>query len=100
MAAINQPRSYQFWNTIDATPGSFNLDAGRYGLNVSAAVWGTAILEHALPTTPALTWLPVTASLAANGYTVIDLPAGLYRLTLAGITDLVGSIEKISVGRA
>lgn len=100
MAAINQPRSYQLWNTIDATPGSFNLDAGRYGFVFASGVWGTAVLEKRVLTTPVNSWMPVTASLAANGYLVLDLPAGEYRLTLAGITGLYGEIAKISVGRA
>lgn len=99
MAGTNQPRSYQLWNTISATPGSFNLDAGRYGLLLGAGVWGTAILEKKVLTTAA-SWLPVSASIAANGYVVIDLPAGEYRLTLAGITGLYGEIAKISTGRA
>ena len=42
MTVNNQPRSYQQWATIAATPPDFNLDAGTYGLALTAGVWGTA----------------------------------------------------------
>lgn len=98
MAVSNQPRSYQFWNGIDATPNDFNLDAGRYALTIAATAFGTATLQKLLP--DGTTYAPVTPALAAAGYTVLQLPAGQYRMALAGITALIGVIEKIDVGRA
>ena len=97
MSRNDQPRSFQFWNSIAATPPDFNLDAGTYGLTLTAGVWGTATLEKLLP--DGTTYVPITgAILAGNSYTVLALPAGQYRLLLAGITALVGDIALIARG--
>ncbi len=99
MAVNSQPRSFQFWNAIAATPNDFNLDAGAYGLTVVATVWGTATLQKLLP--DGVTYVPVNAAiLAGNGYVSLQLPAGQYRMVLAGITAFSGVIEKIDTGRA
>lgn len=96
-AVVNQPRSFQFWNAIAASPLPFNLDAGAYGLLLT--VTGTsATLEKLLP--DGATWVAVTAALAAASYTVLQLPAGRYRLTLVAVTALSGEIAKIHTGRA
>lgn len=103
MATQPAQRSYQSWTAVDTAPDYFNLDAGKYGLTVRAGVWGTATLNRALPdgsgTPGAYVLVPVTAALAANGYTVVELPAGKYILTLAGITALTGALEQIAPGR-
>lgn len=96
MAVNSQPRSFQFWNAIDATPNDFNLDAGLYGLAISATVFGTAALQKLLP--DGTTYVTVSAAFAANGYAVLQLPAGQYRLLMAGVTALIGEIALISRG--
>lgn len=103
MAINNQPRNFQQWPSsyaaapVNATPPDFNLDAGTYGLTVTAGVWGTATLQKLLP--DGVTYVPVTgAILAGNGFTVLVLPAGQYRLALAGITSLNGEIALIARG--
>ena len=90
-----QKRNYQTFSLVDATQPDFNLDAGLYGLTFDAAVWGTATLQRVLPG-PIL--VVVATALAADGYATVWLPAGKYRLTLAGITDLSGAIELIRHG--
>lgn len=92
-----QVRSYQSWSAIDATPSDpdFNLDAGVYGLTVRATAWGTATLQRVFPGAILVT---VTPALAADGYVVLQLPAGKYRMTLAGITALTGALELIAPG--
>ena len=97
-AVKNQPRSFQQWQAIAATSLDFNLDAGNYGLLVSASAWGTATLQKFLSDGGGV-YLPVSAALAANGYTVLQLSAGQYQMTLAGITAFTGEIAKIDVGR-
>lgn len=104
MAIVNQPRSFQFWNGITATPGDFNLDAGNYGLTATWTV-GTAQLQRLVPDGTGANYIPVTAALAApgagSGYTFLQLPAGQYRVVLAGgVVGFTGLIEKIDVGRA
>lgn len=96
MAINNIPRSYQAWNAIAATPNDFNLDAGLYGLTVSATVFGTAQLQKLNP--DGLTYTAVSPVLAANGYSTLQLPAGQYRMALAGVTAFSGVIELISRG--
>lgn len=95
MAINNQPRSFQYWNAISATPNAFNLDAGVYGLALTAGVWGSAELQKLMP--DGTTYVPILgATLVGNGYAVLTLPAGQYRLVLAGITALLGEIALIA----
>ena len=105
MAINNIPRSFQQWpNTyanaaaapVNATPADFNLDAGDYGLNVSASIFGTVTLQQLQP--DGTTYLPVSSAIAANGYVVLQLPAGQYRLLMAGVNTLTGEIALISRG--
>lgn len=103
MAINNIPRSFQQWPAsyapapVSATPLDFNLDAGLYGLAISAGVFGTVTLQQLQP--DGTTYVAVSAALgAANPYTVLQLTAGQYRLLLAGVTALVGSIALISRG--
>lgn len=104
MVVNNQPRSFQQWPApayapapVSATPPDFNLDAGVYGLTLTAGVWGTATLQKLLPDSS--TYVAVIGGgLAGDGYTTLVLPAGQYRLLLAGITALVGVIELIGRG--
>jgi hypothetical protein len=97
MAIVNNiPRSYQQWSAINATPNDFNLDSGIYGLTIKATVFGTATLQKLQP--DGVTYVPMAAPIGANGYSVLQLPAGQYQLTLAGITALTGQIELIARG--
>lgn len=97
MAITNQPRSYQFWNAITATPNDFNLDVGNYGITVATGGFTSFQLLKLMP--DGVTYAPITAVITVAGYTVIQLPAGQYRLALIGATAFIGTIEKIDVGR-
>lgn len=92
-----QRRSYQAWDAIAATPTDFELDAGVYGLTLHDTGWGSAQLSRLL--TKGTILVPVTAAVVADGYQVLSLPAGLYRLTLTANTALTGAIEQIAPGR-
>lgn len=103
MAVNNIPRSFQNWPNsygsaapVSATPPDFNLDAGLYGLTLSAGAWGTAQLQKLLP--DGVTYAPVSPVIAANSYAQYQLPAGQYQLTLTGVTALNGEIALISRG--
>lgn len=93
----DQPRSYQSWVAIAATPNDFNLDAGRYGLTVVPGGFTSYQLQRLLP--DGATYAPAMPAAAAAGYTVLDLPAGQYSLVVVA-TALTGIIEKIDTGRA
>lgn len=96
MAINNIPRSFQYWAVIAATPPDFNLDAGAYGLTLHATAWGTAALQKLLP--DGATYVTVLTAFAADGYAEIHIPAGQYRLLLAGVTGLTGEIALIARG--
>jgi hypothetical protein len=96
MAINNIPRNFQYWSAISATPNDFNLDAGVFGLTLHATTWGTATLQKLLP--DGATYVAVSSALAADGETVLQLPAGQYRLALSGVTALTGEIAKIASG--
>lgn len=91
----SQVVDFQFWNNIAATPDTFRLMAGAFGLTLHATTWGSADLQKMLP--DGATYVTV-ATLTADGYQEIHLPAGEYRLNLAGVTGLVGEIAKIAGG--
>lgn len=93
MAVNTIPKNFQFWNGLNATPPDFNLDAGAFGLTLHASVWGTATLRKLLP--DGATYVAVAAVINADGYTFLEVPAGQYQLTLAGVTGLIGEIAKI-----
>ena len=98
-ARNDQPVSFQQWNAIGATPLDFRLDAGRYGLTLRATVWGTVTLQRVMTDAAGgQITVDVLPPIAGAGYTEIPLPAGWYRLTLAGITALTGLIELIYRG--
>ncbi len=96
MTVNNQPRSYQFWNAIAATPADFSLDAGNYGLTVVTGGFTSFQLQRLMP--DGTTYAPITAVVTVSGYTVLQLPAGQYRIVLVS-TAFIGMIEKIDVGR-
>lgn len=97
MARNDGIRSFQSWfPVIGATPNDFALDAGWYGVTVQATVWGTATLQRLMPDS---SYVTVLAALNANGYATIQLPAGQYRMLLAGVTAFGGMIELITPGR-
>ena len=91
------PRSFQYWDAVDSAPTFFNLDAGKYGLTLHATAWGTATLYRVFP--GATVTVPVLPAVVADGYAVVELPAGRYFLALAGVTALSGYIEQIAPGR-
>lgn len=96
----DRPVSFQQWNNIAATPLDFRLDAGKYGLTIQAGVFGTATLSRVLPDGAGGQIIePVSAALATAGYTVFELPAGWYRMVLAGVTGFTAVIEQIAPGR-
>lgn len=98
MAITNIPRSFQFFDSINATPNDFNLDAGAYGLTLHATTWGTAVLQKLLPATAGAQYVAVSNVFAADGYQELHLPAGQYRITLAGVTALVGELALLARG--
>lgn len=80
------------WSAIAATPATFKLRGGNYGITLHATAWGTATLQRQ---TPDGGFVTVLTAIAADGYQNVTLPSGVYQLTLAGITALSGDIVSV-----
>ncbi len=95
-ARNDRPIDYQRWSAISATPADFRLNDGRFGLTTRATVWGTATLERVISDEAGGQIAVVVLSpIAGDGYAEIHLPAGWYRMVLAGVTGFTGLIELI-----
>lgn len=98
-ARNDRPVSFQTWTGIAATPRDFRLDAGAYGFTARATVWGTATLQRVLPDgAGGQVAAPVLQAMSEDGYAHVNLPAGWYRLALAGVTAFTGEIALIAPG--
>ncbi len=72
--------SIQFSN-ISATTSKFGVMGGRYGITAMGTAFGTLTLQ--VLAGDATTFLTAATAIAANGVTIVDLPAGQYRWVLA-----------------
>ena len=80
------------WSAISATPSTFNLRGGCYGITLHATTWGTATLQRQ---TPDGGFVTVLTAFSADGFQTLNLPNGAYKLLLSGITALSGDIVSI-----
>jgi hypothetical protein len=86
----------QTWLNIAATPASFSLAGGLYGITATAT-WGggTVTLQRLAP--DASTYIATPAAFAADAYLSVYLPSGTYRLAIASASavyaDVVGIVE-------
>jgi hypothetical protein len=72
--------SIQFSN-IGATTAAFTILGGRYGITCMGTGFGSVTLQTlAFDLT---TYITAATAIAANGVTIVDLPAGTYRFALA-----------------
>ncbi|MBR0936688.1 hypothetical protein [Bradyrhizobium jicamae] len=81
------------WNGISATPATFVLRGGAYGLTLHAGTWGTATLQRLMP--DGSTLVSVMTAQSADGYLNVNLPNGTYQLTLFSISGLIGDLVSI-----
>ena len=91
---VGTPRSFASWNALAANSPDFCLDEGVYGLLVDVT-GATVTLQKLLP--DGVTYVAVSAAISADSYTVLQLPAGQYRLLVAGGT-VSGEIALIARG--
>ncbi len=95
-ARADYPIDYQSWNAITTTPLDFRLNEGRFGLTTHATAWGTATLQRVVSDNAGgQIAITIMSPIAGDGYTEMHLPAGWYRMVLAGITAFTGLIELI-----
>ncbi len=95
-ARADYPIDYQRWSVITVTPVDFRLNEGRFGLTTHATVWGTATLQRIISDEAGgQIAITIMSPIAGDGYVEMHLPAGWYRMVLAGITAFTGLIELI-----
>ena len=87
--------SVEFQN-ISATTAAFQLHGGRYAA-VAVATWGGGSCKLQALGPDNSTYLSVSSGtdFSANGYAVIDLPAGQYRFTVATATAVYCGVAQV-----
>lgn len=95
---MRAPESKQFSN-ISATTAQFNLKGGKYGVNAAATFGGGSVKLQTL-LADGSTWASVSSAtdFTAAGYATVDLPAGVYRFTIATATAVYANISSVPIG--
>jgi hypothetical protein len=81
------------FSNIAATPASFALRGGLYGVTAKGT-WGTATLQRLAADNT--TYVTVLTAITANGYATVQLPPGIYRLLITGATAVYLDIVAIA----
>lgn len=90
----NKIEVFSFSN-ISATPASFILRGGNYGLTVSAVFGGGNVaLQRLSP--DGSTYVTVITALTAAGYASANLPNGTYRLLITTATAVYADVVSIA----
>jgi hypothetical protein len=86
-------REVRSFKNISATPASFTLTGGNYGVTVTAT-WGggSVTLQRLAP--DGSTYVTVMTAFTADGYADANLPDGTYRLLIATATGV--SVDVVS----
>jgi hypothetical protein len=69
------------FSNIGATPATFKLTGGKYALRCKASTYGTVTLQVQLD--DATTFVTAATAFSADGFSVLDLPPGTYKLVIA-----------------
>jgi hypothetical protein len=75
------PTDGKTFSNISTTTAAFGLGGGKYGVTCKASTYGTVTLQ--VLAADATTWLTALTAFAADGFALVDLPPGQYRLALA-----------------
>jgi hypothetical protein len=69
------------YSNIAATTAVFNLDCGKYCVDVIGSTFGTVTLQRLGP--DGSTYLAALTAFSANGTANVDFPPGQYKVALA-----------------
>jgi len=75
------------FSNISATPASFTLRGGNYGVTVHAT-WGGGSVTLQRLSPDGSTYVTVMTAFAADGYANANLPSGTYQLLVATATGI------------
>lgn len=82
------------FSNISATPASFTLRGGCYGVTAKAT-WGGGSVTLQRLSVDGLTYVTVLTAFAADGYASANLPGGTYRLLVATATAIYVDVVSI-----
>jgi hypothetical protein len=85
---------YVSFKNISATPPSFNLRGGSYGVVVIGTFGGGSVTLQRLALDGA-TYVTVLTAFAAAGYASANLPAGTYQVLVATATGVYCEIVSL-----
>ena len=81
-------------SNISATPASFVLRGGQYGVTVNATFGGGSITLQRLSVDGA-TYVTCLTAFTAAGYASVNLPSGTYRLAIATAASVYADVVAI-----
>ena len=87
--------AFAIWNSVEtfvfknlsATPATFVLRGGNYGLTCHAT-WGGGSVTLQRQASDGSTFITVITALTTDGYANANLPSGTYQLTIATATGV------------
>lgn len=82
------------YSNISATPATFKLRGGCYGVTVNAT-WGVGSLTLQRLSVDGTTFVTVMTAFTADGFQSANLPGGTYKLLLATATALYVDVTSI-----
>lgn len=83
-------------SNVSATPPSFTLLGGKYGVGAIATFGGGSVkLQRLGPDGTTYYSVASTTDFAAAGYAAIDLPPGTYRFLIATATAVYAEVTAI-----
>jgi hypothetical protein len=83
------------FNNISATPASFKLNGGSYGLTM-LATWGGGSIDLKRLGPDGSTYVSVlSATFTANAFQTVNIPPGTYQLTVTTATAVYADITSV-----
>jgi hypothetical protein len=82
------------YSDIAATPASFTLRGGCYGV-IAKATWGGGSVTLQRLSIDGTTYVTVLTAFSADGYAPVNLPGGTYRFLVATATAIYVEIVSI-----
>lgn len=86
----------QKWSNISATPASFTVRGGQYGVTVHAGTWSSGSVTLQRLANDGATYVTCLMAFSADGYATVNLPSGTYQLTVASATGIYADVTAIA----
>lgn len=69
---------------LSATPASFTLRGGQYGVTTHATAWGSMTLQRLAA--DGASWVTCFTLMTSDTFQSLSLPSGTYQMALSGVT--------------